>query len=142
MNTYSRLSEERLSTCHFDLRRIFREALQVMDHSILCGHRGNEEQDRAFDEGNSKLQWPESKHNRSPSMAVDAMPYPIDWNDVERSFYFAGIVKGIAHCLGIPIRWGGDWNGDNRFRDERFRDLAHYELITDKKDLEEKKDDT
>ena len=141
MNAYSKSSEERLSTCHFDLRRVFREALKVMDHTIICGHRGKEEQDRAFREGKSKVRWPDGMHNRTPSLAVDVMPYPVDWNDVERTFYFAGIVKGIAHCLGIPIRWGGDWNGDNRFRDERFRDLPHYELITPKEPQEVCHDD-
>lgn len=141
MNVYSKTSEEHLSTCHFDLRRLFREVLKIMDHSILCGHREKEEQDKAFQEGNSKLSWPRSKHNQDPSLAVDAMPYPVDWQDVERTFYFAGIVKGIAHCLGIPIRWGGDWNSDTRVKDERFRDLAHYELIATKETQEVHHDD-
>jgi peptidoglycan L-alanyl-D-glutamate endopeptidase CwlK len=27
------------------------------------------------------------------------------------------------------IRWGGDWDGDQDFRDQTFDDLAHFELI-------------
>ena len=42
--------------------------------------------------------------------------------------YFAGFVKGIALMLGIPIRWGGDWNGNNDLKDNNFDDLPHFEL--------------
>jgi len=134
MNAYSKSSEERLSTCHFDLRRLFREVLKVIDHSINCGHRGKNEQDEAFQNGKSEKPWPEGKHNRIPSDAVDAYPWPYDEHDFERICYFAGIVKGIAHCLGIPIRWGGDWNRNTQIKDERFRDLGHFERIPEGKE--------
>jgi hypothetical protein len=42
--------------------------------------------------------------------------------------YFAGYVKGIAMMLGIPIRWGGDWNSNNDLKDNNFDDLPHFEL--------------
>jgi peptidoglycan L-alanyl-D-glutamate endopeptidase CwlK len=42
--------------------------------------------------------------------------------------YFAGFVKGVASQMGIPIRWGGDWNSDNNLKDNKFDDLPHFEL--------------
>ena len=62
-------------------------------------------------------------------MAVDVCPYPIDWNNKERFYHFAGYVKGIADSMGIKIRWGGDWDGDTVFDDQSFHDLPHFELL-------------
>lgn len=121
MNSYSARSEENLKTCHLLLQETFRSALPIMDHSIICGYRNEEAQNRAFEEGNSKLRWPESKHNQLPSLAVDVIPYPVDWIDKSRFFHLAGIVKGIAAMKGVKIKWGGDW--------DTFRDYAHYELV-------------
>jgi hypothetical protein len=61
-------------------------------------------------------------------LAVDVAPYPVDWNDKERFYYFAGFVKGVASSLGISIRWGGDWNSDNNLKNQTFFDLPHFEL--------------
>ena len=27
------------------------------------------------------------------------------------------------------VRWGGDWNMDNNFKDQKFNDLPHFELV-------------
>lgn len=133
MNTYSRLSEERLSTCHSDLQRVFREVLKIVDHSIIWGHRGKADQDAAFASGASEKKWPDSKHNAEPSEAVDARPYPYDKKDFESMCLFAGVVLGVAKCLNIHIRWGGDWNKNYKTRDEKFRDYWHFELIESQK---------
>ena len=98
------------------------------DCSILIGHRGEEAQNKAFDEGKSKVRYPKGKHNSKPSTAVDVAPYPIDWEDRERFIYFAGLVKGIALEMGISLRWGGDWNNDTQLSDNKFDDLVHFEL--------------
>jgi peptidoglycan L-alanyl-D-glutamate endopeptidase CwlK len=60
---------------------------------------------------------------------VDVVPYPVDWSDLSRFYHFAGFVNATAIALGIAVRWGGDWNGDMRFREEKFKDLPHWELI-------------
>jgi peptidoglycan L-alanyl-D-glutamate endopeptidase CwlK len=78
--------------------------------------------------GHSKVRYPNSCHNVNPSLAVDAAPYPIDWLDHERFIYFGGYVKGIAAQLKIPIRWGGDWDGDFTLKDNLFNDYAHFEI--------------
>jgi peptidoglycan L-alanyl-D-glutamate endopeptidase CwlK len=80
-------------------------------------------------EGKSKTRWPTSKHNAVPSLAVDLVPCPVDWKDRERFILLAGIVIGIAWKLGIPVRWGGDWDGDSNIAEHSFQDLPHFELI-------------
>ena len=95
---------------------------------MLCGHRGEKEQNEAYDRGNSKVRFPDGRHNAQPSNAVDVTPYPVDWEDLDRMNYFAGIVKGIAYIKGIPIRWGGDWNDNTDLKDNSFDDLPHFEL--------------
>ena len=47
---------------------------------------------------------------------------------MKRFVDFAGYVKGVAEDLGIAIPWGGDWDGDGDFSDQRFHDLPHFEL--------------
>ncbi len=76
------------------------------------------------------MEYPHGKHNRKPSEAIDAAPYPIDWDDLNRFYYFAGYVKGIANEMGIKIRWGGDWDGDTILDDQTFMDLPHFEILT------------
>ena len=129
MYTFSHKSLTNLATCHDDLQTLFREIIKHYDCTIIQGWRSNEEQNEYFRAGRSKLRGGQSKHNASPSLAVDVVPYPIDWNDYKRFYYFGGLVKGIAFKLKIPIRWGGDWDSDNNFKDQTFHDLPHFELL-------------
>lgn len=62
-------------------------------------------------------------------MAVDAAPWPIDWNDTDRFLVFGGFVLGTAREQGLVIRWGGDWDSDWNLRDQTFIDLPHFELV-------------
>mgnify|MGYP005848532571 CR=1 FL=1 len=105
-----------------------KRAIEIMDCTILAGHRGQAEQDALFAAGRSQLKFPSSKHNSTPSKAVDVAPYPIDWGNRDRFNLFAGIVLGVASEKKIGIRWGGDWDGDTDTRDNRFDDLVHFEL--------------
>ena len=120
MPHFSEKSKQRLSTCHPWLQDICNEGIKIYDFSVLCGHRNETAQMIAFQEGRSKLEWPKSKHNKTPSLAVDLAPYPIDWKDLERFYHLAGIIKGLAFQMKIPITWGGDWLN--------FKDYPHYEI--------------
>lgn len=121
-------SLEVLSKAHPDLQRLFKEVGSKMDITILCSHRTKEEQDAAFKAGNSKVQFPNSKHNQLPSLAVDAAPYPLDWKDEKRFYYLAGFVRSEADRLGIKIRQGCDWNGNLELKDDNWQDVPHTEL--------------
>lgn len=129
MPKFSEKSLERLRTCDPRLQALFAQVIQIVDCVILEGHRGEEAQNRAVREGKSQLPYPRGKHNHVPSRAVDAAPYPIDWADSARFYHFAGIVRGVAAQMKIPIRYGGDWDGDFNVTEERFRDLVHFEVV-------------
>lgn len=136
MCMFSKRSLENLSECHPDLQIIFKEVIKYVDCSILCGYRGEKEQNEAFRKGKSKLKYPLSKHNTDQySMAVDVVPYPVDWTNLQRFYYLSGFVKGMATALyergeiAHVVRWGGDWDGDNDFKDQRFHDFPHFELV-------------
>lgn len=133
MNSYSEKSREALVTCDPKLQNLFYEVLKDYDHSILEGYRGEEEQSKYFREGKSKVEFPFGKHNQRPSKAVHAAPYPVNFSNapknIARFYHFAGFVKAKALQLGIPIRWGGDWNSNNVFDDQNFDDLCHFEMV-------------
>lgn len=129
MAKFSQRSLARLHTCHPDLVKVFIEVIRQSDCVILCGHRTKEEQDAAVAAKVSKTPWPTSKHNQTPSLAVDAAPYPIDWKAYDRFTALSNIVLRVAANLHVRIRWGGDWNENGSSADERFLDMPHYELV-------------
>ena len=128
MPKFGRTSLKRLNTCDEDLQALFKEVVKYFDCSVIEGHRNEARQNKAFEDGNSKVKFPKGRHNSKPSKAVDVVPYPIDWEDRERMTYFAGFVKGVAYMMGIPVRWGGDWNNNTDLKDNNFDDLPHFEL--------------
>lgn len=129
MPSFGDKSKAMLASCDPQLQSVFSEVVRFYDITILQGHRGQVEQDRAYSEGKSKVKWPNGKHNVHPSLAVDAAPYPIDFEDRERFFFLAGMVMGVAALMGIKIRWGGDWDKDMDFTDQKFDDLMHFEVV-------------
>lgn len=128
MPTFSGRSLARLETCHGDLKRLFLAVVKDIDCTVICGHRGEAEQERAFKDKKSKLRFPKSKHNVYPSRACDVARWPLNWDDIEGHLEFGHIVLAKAAALGIKVRWGGDWNGNGKTEDERFLDLVHFEL--------------
>ena len=133
MNKYSESSLEQLRTVDTRLIKIFTEVLKYHDHSILEGYRGELAQSKAFHDGKSKLEWPDSFHNKVPSLAVDVAPYPIDFGDQTtnlcRFYLFAGFVLATAQAMGIHLRYGGDWKGEFNVAKNKFNDLVHFEII-------------
>ncbi len=135
MAQFGNRSIQNLNTCDSDLIKIFTHVVGYFDCAVICGHRNQEEQDDLYHRGLTKLKFPFSKHNTSPSMAADVAPYPIDWNDIRRFDLFAGRVITTAEFLyeadeiSHLIRWGGDWDGDTQVKDQTFNDLPHFELI-------------
>jgi peptidoglycan L-alanyl-D-glutamate endopeptidase CwlK len=133
MPKFGNKSMSNLSTCHPDLQRLFNEVIKEYDCTVMCGHRSKEDQDKAVQEGRSKVHWPNGKHNSNPSMAVDVAPWfstppNVRWNDTNKFYHFAGYVQAVADQLGISIRWGGDWDSDGELHDQTFFDLPHFEL--------------
>ena len=132
MPKFSTTSIERLKTCHPWLQDICNEIIKHFDCTIVYGHRNKVQQTIAFQENKSKVEWPNSKHNKTPSLAVDVAPYlngKISWNTYH-CLYLAGMIMGIASQLKIPLRYGGDWDMDDEvITDQTFQDLVHFEII-------------
>ena len=128
MPAFGKRSRGNLAQAHHDLQRLFNEVIKTYDCSVICGHRDSVDQDAAFHAGFSKVEFPNSKHNQQPSLAVDVMPWPIDWKDEKRLYNFVGYVMRVARELGIDVRSGADWDGDFDFKDQNFHDAPHWEL--------------
>ena len=131
MPSFGKKSRDQLKTCHPKLQRVFNEVIKSVDCTILKGYRNEEEQNEAFDKGNSKVRYPNGRHNANPSCAVDVLPYPVDWEDLERMTLFAGYVIGTAEQMGFKIVWGNDWDRDFQTKDTNFKDYPHFELHKD-----------
>lgn len=134
MPYFGKTSKRKLATCHQKLQDLFNEVIKVSNCSITDGHREEERQNLYYAQGKSRVKWPNSKHNKPASLAVDAPPYvngKISW-DIRHCIYHAGVVLGIAARMGIVIRWGGNWDMDEEvMTDQDFQDLVHFELINE-----------
>lgn len=131
MPNFSRRSITKLDTCHPDLIQLMVEVVRTIDITVLEGHRGEERQNALKAEGKSQLSWPRSKHNQSPSLAVDVAPYiegvGILW-DWAHYHPLAEHVKATWARLGdegklsgeFDLSWGGDWRS--------FKDGPHWQL--------------
>ena len=121
MPSFGPKSRRHLETIHTDLQDVLNEAIKHIDFSIIDGHRDMERQNHYFNEGVSKVRWPNSKHNAFPSNAVDIIPYPGGFDNPNSAFdRMATYVLSAAAELGVPLEWGGHWKS--------FPDYAHFEL--------------
>lgn len=132
MARFGKASLAQLATCDERLQKLAHAAIQLVDFTVLEGHRGKEAQNAAHARGASKVKWPHGNHNQSPSRAFDFAPYPVDWKEsapaLARFAFVAGVMHAEAKRLGIQIRFGWDWNRNLDPRDERFLDWPHVEL--------------
>jgi len=147
---YSITSLNKLDTCHRFLKRLAMAAAEYMDLTVIDGYRGRIRQNRAYEAGFSQKPFPGSKHNhrekgKKCSLALDLGPYVkesqgVEWPDISepraiyakkmgRFYLMAGMVLTLAEKMLIPIRWAGDWDMDGEITDNKFDDLAHFELI-------------
>lgn len=116
----SKLSKQRLSTCHEDLQKLVEAVAEEEKCAVICGYRGRYEQEEAYFSGKSKAMWGKSKHNLKPSMAVDVVPIPLNWEDIDSFEKLGKTIMQKAKDLNINIKWGRDFKG--------LKDYPHYEL--------------
>lgn len=114
-------SEKHLATVKSELTNVCRRALAygIMGAVVTQGRRDKDEQDKYFQTGKTKVQWPNSKHNVVPpeqlSKAVDIVPCvngEISWN-THHCLVWAGLMLAAAVEEGVNIRWGGNWDTDH-----------------------------
>ena len=120
MPSFSEKSLAILETCDQRLVRLCMDAIEVTDFSVIHGHRGKALQNSLVRSGASRLSWPDSKHNKVPSLAVDLAPWPLDWDDICRFQFLAGVLTGLMRRRDFKIIWGGDWKD--------FPDYGHFEI--------------
>jgi hypothetical protein len=119
-------SRDKLATCHQNLIRLAIAVNNVYPIQCICGHRNDEDQRRAFEEGKSKKKPGESKHNKKPSLAADFVPDPdrnsatLDWKDKDEFEKMCLVFEQKADELDIKIRLGRDFS---------FKDYPHIELV-------------
>lgn len=126
MPRFSKLSRERLATCHPDIQAVCNELIKQYDFSVLEGRRGEQAQNLAYKRGTSQVKYPHSAHNKIPSLAVDLAPYPIDWDNISRFNEMIIRFDTIANVLreeGVissEFVYGGKW--------ATLKDWPHIEI--------------
>ncbi len=139
MNKWGAISILQRATSDPRLNAIGSVVLQIKDHSVIKGHRPEDEQHQAFIDGHSKLDWPDGNHNAYPSKAQDVKAYPFPPRDKdggdsarrEEQLYLLGLYRGVAAVLDIPLRTGADWDRDGEILDNGFDDFFHIEIDGD-----------
>lgn len=139
----------RYASCHEDLQLLFDETrkellaaqspvLEPIDIFLVCGHRGQKEQDEALKNGFSKLRFPNSKHNKIKSLGLDFCPFvnkKLEWN--EKHFKLVlNVMMRLADKLveqkqvSHNFRFGADFNQDGVIGNDRFIDMPHVEITS------------
>ena len=133
--TLGRTSKRRLATCCGPLKKIVKAAATdpgcPCDFGVVCGARGEAEQNEAFAGGKSNTKWGESDHNvmmgPNPfSMGVDVAPYDPGmknyvWDDKDPRYEaLASHLLSVASKLGYKLEWGGNYRS--------ISDKPHYSI--------------
>lgn len=128
MYSFSQRSLDNLKNVDERLVRICNELIKRVDYTVIEGFRTPERQKELYDKGFSKIDGitKKGKHNYSPSLAIDIIPYkkghnPFDGSK-ESDIMFDNLAKEfkqVAKELGINITWGGDW---------KFIDKPHFQI--------------
>lgn len=131
-------SRERMKGLHPDLVAVLNRAIQIttQDFAITCGVRTLTEQAALYAQGRTKpgpiVTWTmNSRHIPGVDgfgYAVDLVPSPVDWKDPAKFDAINDAMEIAAAELGIPIRWGADWDQDGNYRERGETDSPHWEL--------------
>ena len=111
-------SLQSLSGVHPDMVAVVKRAIEIteVDFTVIEGIRHINRQRELLKAGKSTTM--NSRH--ITGHAVDMVPWPVDWEDLERFEAMSEAMKTAAEELEIPIVWGGDWKS--------FYDAPHFEL--------------
>lgn len=132
-------SLERLDGVHPSMVKVVKRAIAIttVDFIVLEGVRTPARQKELYAQGRTKpgpkVTWTMvSNHFVNPKTgyghAVDLCPWPIDWNDTKKFDAVSKAMFAAAKELGIPIRWGADWDRDGKPRERGETDSPHFEL--------------
>ncbi|ESQ89981.1 peptidase M15 [Asticcacaulis sp. AC460] len=148
-------SQANLQNVHPKMIRVINRALEISDVDFMAieGVRTLHRQHQLYGQGRTPaelrkvgvkpdLSRPElpvvtwtlrSKHFVDPRTgyghAVDLLPAPYDWKDPRPFNQLADAMFAASIELGIPIRWGADWDRDGKPRERGETDSPHFELV-------------
>ncbi|MDF7676084.1 M15 family metallopeptidase [Neisseriaceae bacterium ESL0693] len=143
MYKLSKRSLERMAGVDASLVKVVKRAIEItqQDFSITEGLRSREECCVNYGKGRtaaqctakgvpakyaqpnvSKVTWLNNpfKSKHAEGKAVDVVPYPVDWNDLDKFHAIATAMKQAAKELGVKVEWGGDW--------KTTKDYPHFEV--------------
>ena len=139
----SKLSLSRLSGVNPNLQKVVKRAIEIttQDFAVVEGLRTREQCMVNWGKGRTvaqcaakgipaKYAQPQlskvtSLNNPFSSLhvsglAIDLVPYPVDWDDLNKFRTIAIAMKQAAKELNVAMAWGGDWKS--------FKDYPQFEL--------------
>lgn len=148
--TFDAKSRAELATCDPRLVMVMEKALLLCPFPFFItkggGARTIQQQQKFFDAGKSKVNpsayignlpalYRAAKHvvgNGAPlsrACDINVAGQPGGSYDRGALCYVAGLVRAIAHEVGLPIRWGGDFNENGLIAEANtFVDMPHFEI--------------
>ncbi len=115
------------------LVKVVMRAIEIseVDFTVMEGKRTLERQRELYAQGRTApgkiVTWTmNSRHIEGK--AVDLVPYPLDWNDLEKFDKIKDAMFQAAREIDVNLRWGADWDGDGKYREKGEYDSPHFEL--------------
>lgn len=141
-------SRRNLEGVHPNLIKVVERAIALsrVDFRVIEGVRTPARQKQLYAQGRTKpgpkVTWTLNSNHFVKSAtgfghAVDLLPAPYDWvledpkNTPAMDDSFALVAAAMYQAaaeLGIRIRWGANWDGDNQWREKGESDNPHFEL--------------
>lgn len=155
----TKISEQRLVGVHHSLVAVVRKALVLAEHhatapfQVLEGLRSDRQCYINFGKGRTvvqcqsggcpasysqphlgKVTWVprafDTKHRKQADGTGHAVDlYPGSWTDLTKYDSMSKMMFEAARSLGVHIRWGADWDEDNKIREPGESDNPHFELM-------------
>ena len=115
------------------LVNVVKRAIEIseVDFTVLEGVRTMERQRELYAQGRTapgKIVTWTMKSRHIEGKAVDLVPYPLDWNDLEKFNKIKDAMFQAAKELDVNLRWGADWDSDGKYREKGEYDSPHFEL--------------
>lgn len=115
------------------LVNVVKRAIEIseVDFTVLEGVRTLERQRELYAQGRTapgKIVTWTMKSRHIEGKAVDLVPYPLDWNDIEKFNKIKDAMFQAAKELDVNLRWGADWNGNGEYREKGEYDSPHFEI--------------
>lgn len=115
------------------LVKVVKRAIEIseIDFTVMEGVRTLDRQRELYAQGRTApgkiVTWTmKSKHIEGK--AVDLVPYPLDWNDLDKFDKIKNAMFQAAKEIDVNLRWGADWDGDGNYREKGEYDSPHFEL--------------